>query len=173
MEAHKENLGLDIFVHDMDRFDQYPNFQETWFQKIKSKLFGPRIGPWFRCGLVGVGSQEVLLLLRWEGVKSAPNGEGLLHTSNSRIKGEPRTVGLIGFVPLEEIHEISWTGDDYYGHPHLYCYFHNAKGMPYSRISYCAKRDRPGLWAYYEELEDFYSVEKRTNWYKPYIDGAF
>lgn len=169
---HKQKLGMDIIVHDIARFFKYPEIENTFTDKLKSFFTGNRISPWFKAGLVGVGSQEVMFLLGWYGLKQAPCGKGWITTSSNLIDGDTTTYALIGYVPLEHIVEFSFNGDDWYSEPHIYCNF-AIKGMPYNKIAYCKKRDRPDIWPYYQELEEYSKVRKLTEWYEPYLNGSY
>ena len=63
------------------------------------------------------------------------------------------TAYLIGYIPYESIVSVNWDGDEYYGHPHIFCHFEYA-GQPYERLAFCERRELSHGQEYFSELED-------------------
>jgi hypothetical protein len=59
-------------------------------------------------------------------------------------------VVLVGYVPFENIESVDWHGDEYYGFPHLYCYFDARRKEPYEKLAFCEKKEMNGIPFYTE-----------------------
>ena len=78
-----------------------------------------------------------------------------------------KKVALLGRIPYEYIDNVEWDGDEYYGVPHLFCFFANKKEpydnlALYAKITPIAKEDLP----IYEEvvsLDDARRFSKKSH----------
>jgi hypothetical protein len=68
---------------------------------------------------------------------------------------------LIGYVPFENIESVDWRGDEYYGFPHLYCYFDARRKEPYEKLAFCEKREMTDI-PFYTEVAPYPAVRKRS-----------
>jgi hypothetical protein len=73
-------------------------------------------------------------------------------------KGDAKAL-LIGRIPYENIEEVNWEGDEYYGFPHIYCLFSH-KGEPYEYIAYCTQGTNPGALPFYTEIARYKRVRR-------------
>jgi hypothetical protein len=146
-EQKSQKLRQDIIIRDMRRMDSYPGH-----------LDGKRgISPWFRAGLIDTYDKGIMVGLGWDGLVRDGNGWRYADTEN----GERSEVTWMrtGYIPYENIESVDWSGDDYYGYPHVYCYFDIIKGGPYERVAFCERRDNEG-WEFYTEITDYNSVRR-------------
>lgn len=147
-ERRKQKLGMDVIVRDVKRMDDYPNVNEA----------EKGISAWYKCGLMDTYHRGVMLGLSWEMLKLDENGNW--QYANYEASEEDRVkVILIGYVPYENIEAINWNGDEYYGNPHIYCYFDASKREPYERLVFCEKKELNGI-PFYTEVCAYASVPK-------------
>lgn len=123
-----EKLRSDVIIRDVRRVDQYPETVE----KEKG------ISAWFRVGLVGTYHRGILVAFGWHRLVDV--GEGVFRfldydNDDQTTKDEALKVLKIGMIPFENIADVDFEGDEYYGYPHIYCNF-AIKGEPYERIAY-------------------------------------
>ena len=67
------------------------------------------------------------------------------------------TAYLIGYIPYESIVAVNRDGDEYYGHPHIFCHFEYS-GQPYERLAFCERRELSYGQEYFTELENHDTV---------------
>ena len=146
-ERHRDQLRTDAIIRDMKRMDMYPDADE-----------GKGISPWFRVGLIDTYERGIMVGLRWEGL--VEENDGFRYADWKKGEHGDRKVILTGYIPYENIESVDWDGDDYYGFPHIYCYF-VFKGEPYEKTMFCEKHEING-WPYYTEVVDYASVRKRS-----------
>ena len=75
-------------------------------------------------------------------------------------RGEMKVV-LLGTIPYDNIDSVDWDGDEYYGFPHIYCFFAHKK-EPYEHLGFyieTAPLAPEGLPSY-EEVTSFKEVCK-------------
>jgi len=148
-ERRKAGLRRDVIVRDMRRIDDYPNIND-----------GEKgISPWFRTGLVGVYHKGILLGLRWETLTMDQTHNRWRYTNYQANEKGGLKVILIGYVPYENIETVNWDGDEYYGFPHIYCYFDAKRKEPYETLKFCEEQDFDGF-THYTEVADYDSVHK-------------
>lgn len=147
-KRNQEQLRHDCIVRDMKRMDQYPD--------VADREKG--VSAWFRVGLVDTYERGMMVGLRYEGL--VEESIGLRLGDYNSEKEKMKNFMLTGFIPYENIESIDWNGDQYYGYPHIYCYF-EFKGEPYERLAYCEKRTLDHI-IYYREIADYHSVLKLT-----------
>jgi hypothetical protein len=80
---------------------------------------------------------------------------------------------LISSIPYENIEQADWDGDEYYGDPHIYCWFNNKK-VPYEHTAIYTKHDpivegAPPPW--FTEVANVEDVRRRSK--KLGLDGYF
>ena len=75
-------------------------------------------------------------------------------------KGDIKVI-LIGYVPFENVESVDWEGEEYYGFPHIYCYFDARRNEPYEKVAFCEERDLDGN-PFYTEIVSYPAVRKRS-----------
>jgi hypothetical protein len=147
-QSHNE-LRTDVIIRDIKRMDNYPDVGE------KSK----GISAWFRSGIVDTYEKGILLGLRTVELKHDTEKGGFYFPP----MGERGDVKLTfcGFVPYENIESVDWDGDQYYGYPHIYCYFDGKDNQPYERLGFCERRQLDDH-IYYTEIVSIEKVERET-----------
>lgn len=158
--AQRDGLGRDVYVRDIARMDDYPHTISE----------GPGDPSWFRAGLVATEERHVLLLLSWVSLDAR-----LIESMRSSSRRSELSVGdeasaLIGYVPFEQIVEISWEGDDYNGLPSIFLHFDARRRSPFSYEAYCHRNEMDGQPGqkieWYTEictLRDYQIAERRRN----------
>ena len=69
---------------------------------------------------------------------------------------------LISSIAYENIEQVDWDGDEYYGYPHIYCWFNNKK-VPYQRTWIYTKTDpTTGGLPFFTEVADPEDVKRRN-----------
>lgn len=144
-EQNHKKLRTDIIVRNMRRMDSYPNLDEK-----------RGISPWFRADLIFTYEKGIMVGLRWEGL--VRDGNRLRYVDHRNGERSEVTLMLTGYIPYENIESVDWSGDRYYGYPHVYCHF-DIKGGPYERVAFCERRDNQGR-EFYTEIADYNSVRK-------------
>lgn len=71
------------------------------------------------------------------------------------------TAALLGYIPYENIVSVDWDGDEFYGHPQIYCYFDARNGEPYEKVVYCERKEHAGA-EWYSELASYEEVRKNS-----------
>ncbi|MRU14420.1 hypothetical protein FDP25_03140 [Roseovarius sp. A21] len=123
-----KKLRSDVIIRDVKRVDQYP--------ETKEKEKG--ISAWFRLGLVGTYHRGILVAFDWNRLVDVGEGEFRFldyDNDDQQTKDEALKVLQIGMIPFENIEDVDFEGDEYYGYPHIYCHFAN-RGEPYERVAY-------------------------------------
>lgn len=70
---------------------------------------------------------------------------------------------MVGEIPYEPIESVNWSGDEYYGQPHIYCHFEHNQNEPYEGIIFCEKRElEPGM-HYFSEIVNFKSIYEKSS----------
>jgi hypothetical protein len=149
LETHRKKLRQDVIIRDMRRIDNYPDIHEN--QK--------GISPWFRAGLVGTYHRGILVALQLHGLKKHTDGKRYRRTNYKTGEKEDLNALLIGMVPFENIDNIDWDGDEYYGYPHIYCCFSHRR-EPYERVAYFIEKVASHGIPFYTEIESYESVRK-------------
>ena len=149
-DTHRKELRKDVIIRDVKRLDQYPEAGET-----------KGISPWFRLGLIDITHRGILVFLRNAELTKHKDGQ---HWRFADIaageRGEMKVV-LLGTIPYDHIDSVDWDGDEYYGFPHIYCFFAHKK-EPYEHLGFYTKTAHPhpdGL-AVYHELVSYEEVCK-------------
>jgi hypothetical protein len=149
LETHQKNLRQDVIIRDMRRIDSYPDIKED----------EKGISPWFRVGLVGTYHRGLLVALQWASLTKHTDGKRYRRTNyKTEEKGDLNAL-LIGLIPFENIDNIDWGGDEYYGYPHVYCYFSHHR-EPYERVAYFTETVPLHGIPFYTEIESYQSVRK-------------
>ena len=161
-------LRSDVIIRDVKRVDQYPDIEE------KSK----GISPWFRVGLVGTYHRGILVAFHWlrlvhVGDEKFRVLDILDHDKDDKsLEADSIKAIQLGMIPFENIEEVDFEGDEYYGFPHIYCHFSN-KREPYERIAIFTQNQLfPDSLPYYSEIADVESVRKeseKAGIKKPYL----
>jgi hypothetical protein len=166
VDRWKNELREDSIIRDIARADLYPDDDDK-----------KGISSWFRVGLLETYHRGIKVGLGWYGLRQdkprrrwydikAPPDElhwRLLGKGEQRVENE-ENFALVGFIRFDNIEEVIWDGDEYYGYPHIYCHF-DAKGKtPYERLSYCRKQQSPGPSgrSFYTEVAEQEAVWKFT-----------
>jgi hypothetical protein len=148
VETWQKKLRTDVVIRDMRRIDSYPD-------AIDKK----GISPWFRVGLVGTYHRGIQVGLRWTDLTKHTDGKNYRRTNyKAGEKGEVKAL-LIGLIPFENIENIDWDGDEYYGYPHIYCYFSHRR-EPYEALGYYAEIIPSHGFPHYTEVATYQSVRK-------------
>lgn len=167
-DNHVQKLRSDIIIRDVNRVDQYPDSVE----KEKG------ISSWFRMGLVGVYHRGIYVSFQWHRLVDIGDGKyrflDILGHDKDKKELEDSSIKVIqlGSIPFENIEDVNFEGDEYYGYPHIYCHF-SIKKQPYEKISLYTKGQLfSGSLPFYTELIDVESVRKesiKAGIKKPYI----
>lgn len=149
LEQRRKGLRTDVIIRDMNRIDNYPDIEE----KKKG------ISSWFRVGLMDTYHKGIQVGLRWGMLSIDAETNGWRYTDRQAgEKGDVKVI-LIGYIPFESIETVNWDGDEFYGYPHIYCYFNAKHKEPYERLAYCEKKELDDF-PYYVEIADHDNVNK-------------
>jgi len=149
LERRQAGLRSDVIVRDMRRLDNYPNTGDK----------GKGISPWFRVGLMGTYHKGIQVGLRWGTLTMDQERNKWRYTDYQKgEKGDIKVI-LIGYVPYENIEAVDWDGDEFYGFPHIYCYFSTKRKEPYERLAFCEEK-RLNDFPFYSEVADYDAVHK-------------
>lgn len=155
LERRRAGLRTDVIVRDMRRIDRYPNTDDK----------GKGISPWFRVGLMGTYHKGILLGLRWETLTLDKDKNRWRFTNYSvGEKGEVKVI-LMGYVPYESIETVNWDGDEYYGFPHIYCYFDARRKEPYESLEFCEQKYLDE-YPFYTKVAEYDNVRKFSKRFK-------
>ena len=147
----QEQLRDDVIIRDMKRMNAYP---EPSGEKVKG------ISPWFRAGLMDTYDRGILIGLRWGTLTK--HGADWRYTNHEAGERGDITVILIGSIRYEDIAEVDWVGDQYYGYPHIYCFFSH-KGEPYERTAFYTEHPaRSGRRRFFTEVAPYDEVRRRS-----------
>lgn len=157
-DNHVRELRSDVVIRDVSRVDHYPDVNE----KAKG------ISPWFRLGLVGVYHRGIYVAFQWNRLVEIEEGKyrvlDILHHDKGDEELKERSVKVIqlGLIPFENIEDVDFEGDEYYGYPHIYCHF-SIKGQPYEKVAFYTQGQLfPDSLPYYTELVDVESVRNES-----------
>ncbi len=149
-----EELRSDVIIRDVKRVDEYPELEENQ----------TGISPWFRLSLVGTYHRGILVGFQWNNLVSLDDGRFRVHDplkldkDDDEVRENSVKVLKIGRIPFENIEDVDFGGDEYYGYPHIYCHFSN-KNEPYEKVSFCTRRQLfPDSLPYYTEVADAEAV---------------
>jgi hypothetical protein len=145
-QHQRQKLRQDIIIRDMRRMDKYPHIDE-----------GRRISPWCRTDLIDTYEKGIMVALGRK--ELVTDGNGLRYTDRQGGEKGETTLMLTGFIPYENIENVDWTGDNYYGYPHVYCYF-DMKATPYERLAFCKSNDSTNGREFFTEVADYEAVRK-------------
>ena len=148
-ERRRKGLREDIIIRDMRRVDQYPNAPED----------AKGISPWFRIGLIGTYHRGVEAGLHWQSLVKDPSTNQWRYPNHKADEIGELNVLLVGYIPYENIESVDWEGDEYYGFPHVYCYFDTKRKEPYEALAFCEKRHLDDH-NYYSKVVDYDPVAK-------------
>jgi len=155
LRRKKEGLRCDVILRDMNRVDNYPETDE----KEKG------ISSWFKVGLMGTYHKGILAGLQWGGLTLDKNANKYrFRNLKENEKGDIKVI-LIGYIPYENIEAVDWEGDEYGGHPHIYCYFDARKKEPYESLAFCEQKHLNDF-PFYTEVADYNSVYKYSKKFK-------
>lgn len=149
IERRMSRLRGDVIIRDMNRVDKYPDDDK----KRKG------ISPWFRVGLIGTYHRGIQVSLSIGKLTKDRQLKKWRYTDYKAGENGDLKVCLVGFIPFDNIEAVDWEGDEYYGFPHIYCYFNTKRKGPYERLTFCEEKyldDTP----YYTEIADYKSVNK-------------
>jgi len=62
---------------------------------------------------------------------------------------------------------VNWEGGEYYGFPHIYCYFDTKRKEPYETLEFCEEKNFDGV-PYYTKVADYDSVREFSMEFNPY-----
>lgn len=158
LDRNSKDLRSDTIIRDVKRMDQYPDLDE----KAKG------ISPWFRVGLAGTYHRGIYVGFQWHDLVDLGNGKYrvldiLNHDKDDEeLRRAAIRVVELGSIPFENIEDVDFDGDEYYGYPHIYCHF-VIKKQPYEKIAlYTQNRLFPDSLPYYTEIADSESVRKES-----------
>lgn len=157
-ENHVKKLRSDVIIRDVRRVDQYPDLEEG----------AKGISPWFRVGLVGTYHRGIYVAFQWNRLVEIEGGSyrvlDILEYDKDNAELEERSIKVIqlGSIPFENIEDVDFEGDEYYGYPHIYCHF-SIKKQPYEKVAfYTQNQISPDSLPFYTELADVESVRKES-----------
>ncbi len=158
--TYREQLRTDVIIRDMKRLDAYPNLDE----KEKG------ISPWFRLGLDATYHRGIMVGNGW-GNLTRDGGDWRYTDYKAGEKGDLKVM-LVSSIPYENIEQVDWDGDEYYGYPHIYCWFNNKK-VPYENTRIYVRNEPivAGALPYFTEVADLKDVQRRSK--KHGLDGYF
>jgi len=149
LRRKKEGLRTDVIVRDMKRVDNYPEAEDK----------GKGISPWFKVGLMGTYHKGILAGLQSGTLTLDKRREKWRYTNHKAgEKGDIKVI-LIGYIPYENIEAVDWEGDEYGGHPHIYCYFDAKRKEPYEKLAFCEQKFLHEF-PFYTEVADYNNVHK-------------
>jgi hypothetical protein len=146
LKNDKEGLRNDVIIRDINRHDCYPNHDDG----------KNGISPWFRVGLVGTYHKGILIGLGYHGLKKNLDGKSWRYPIGDEKSDE--TFLLIGKIPFEYIENVDWHGDEYYGYPHIYCWFNSKSKEPYEQIVFCRRQLNNG-YPFYTDIAKYADVK--------------
>jgi len=117
------NTRDEVIIRDVRRMDNYPD--------IDTSKKG--ISPWFRAGYKGLYTRGIEIFLSMP--MKVFQEDGKWRVTHDDVDGGTLAF-QVGQIPFDNIVNIDWNGDEYYGYPHFYCSFTNKK-QPYEKIVYC------------------------------------
>jgi hypothetical protein len=147
LDRRRRGLRSDVIVRDVARADQYPELDEK-----------KGISSWFRAGLLDTYHRGVLLGLEWKRLKKEDDGSWRFPSAD---EAETLTAILAGYVRFENIQQVNWDGDEFYGFSHIYCHFDEKGKTPYEALKYCEEKELDGR-PFYVELEILETVKKNS-----------
>jgi hypothetical protein len=146
-ETHRHGLRKDVILRDMRRLDNYPELEDK-----------KGISPWFRAGLVGTYHRGILVGLG-RGTLTNEKEKGWRFTDYSAGEQGDLEVALIGRIPYENIDNVDWDGDEYYGFPHIYCFFvHHSE--PYEHTGFYIEKTCTNALPNYQEVASYRQVRQ-------------
>jgi hypothetical protein len=148
-DAYRRELRPDVIIRDLRRVDSYPELKED----------EKGISPWFRVGLVGTYHRGILVALRWGTLTKHEVGEHWRFTNYRAGERGDLKVVLLGSIPYENIDNVDWDGDEYYGYPHIYCFFAHHK-EPYDHTGFYTQTKMPNALPSYHEVVSYRSVRR-------------
>jgi hypothetical protein len=159
-ETYSKKLRTDVIIRDMKRLDAYPNVDEN--EKV--------ISPWFRLGLDATCHRGIMVGHGWGNLTR--DGDAWSYTNYKAGEKGDLKVMLISSIPYENIEHVDWDGDEYYGYPHIYCWFNNKK-VPYEHTGIYVKNEPivAGALPYFTDVADLQDVRKRSKQHG--MDGYF
>lgn len=140
----------EAIVRDVKRIDSYPEIEE-----------GNGISPWFKVQLLGLYHRGIEVGLRIEAMKYDEQQEQWHLTddyANKTLNGI-----VVGRIAFESIVSVDWSGDEYYGDPHIYCYFNGKKDGPYEEIIISEKKKSPNMRPFLIQLTTYDDANKLKN----------
>lgn len=151
----RDKLRMDVIIRDMKRIDKYPD--------VDDKEKG--ISSWFKAGLMGTYHKGIQAGLSWGSLKiDDQTGKYRFVDRKNKEEGDIKVM-LIGLIPYENIEATDWEGDEYGGHPHIYCHFTEKQKQPYERLIFCEQRQLDHF-TYYSEVADYEEVRKLSKKHK-------
>jgi hypothetical protein len=150
-QTYRDGLRKDVIIRDMKHFDSYPDIDDN----------KKGISPWFRVGLVGTYHRGIQVGLSWEGLKRTKDGTGFRRTNYKAGETGDVTGALLGLIPFENVENIDRDGDEYYGFPHIYCFFSHRK-QPYEHLGYYTQTTPPHGIPFFTEIATYDSVRRLT-----------
>jgi len=105
--GHQQGYHADVIIRDMKRLDAYPDVDEN----------EKGISPWFRLGLVETCHRGIMVAHTWGGL--IKDGDGWRSPDYKAGEKPELKALLISNIPYENIEQVDWNGDEFYGYPHL------------------------------------------------------
>jgi hypothetical protein len=147
-ETHNRRLRKDVIIRDIKRTDSYPH--------VDSEV---KVPPWFRTHLAGTYHRGILVAHDWYRL-TKHEGEYWRFTNYEADERGEINVLMISSIPYEYIENVDWDGDEFYGFPHIYCFF-GRKKWPYGRTAfYTEKTNFPGGLPFYTEIAPYDAVHR-------------
>ena len=146
-EKHIKELRSDVIVRDVSRVDEYPEISDK-----------KGVSSWFKAGLVGSYHRGIQLLIDWVELVQDEDGTWRFPKQDEEAT---LTAGLVGLVRYENIQQVHWDGDEYYGLSHIFCHFDEKGKQPYEALKYCERRELDGF-PYFSDLATLEAVEKAS-----------
>ena len=148
-ERQRKGLRSDVLVRDMKRIDAWPD-------KDPPKR---GISPFFKVGLLDTYTRGILVGMRWT---TLVKDDRSWRYPNRGAGEEGETLALCGYIPYENVEQVDWSGDEYGGEPHIYCYFDARSKEPYERVAFCEKKVNPPDITFYTAVADLEEVIRHS-----------
>jgi hypothetical protein len=137
-----------VIIRDLRRMDSYP--------ELNAKEKG--ISPWFKTEFKDLYHRGFEVFLRIESIKYLEEAKGWVYCHYDEEGTE--NAYLVGRIPYDVVREVDWSGDEYYGFPHVYCDFNRRlRREPYEEIVFC-RRNKGVQRDWFTELAEYESVRK-------------
>jgi hypothetical protein len=139
-----------VIIRDIARLDVYP--------KVEVPKRG--ISPWFRVHLAALYHRGVMIVVSVERLEYLES-VGAWRLAQPEKSSSSLPVYLVGKIKFENIVEVEWNGDEYYGEPQLFCRFSEKNHQPYESLAYYAEYPAHDG-TYFTELASHDEIRRNT-----------